>query len=83
MPAGVTRALREWQARRGSARLEQGVVLRVDRPETLADLRRQPAIARLLGEELGPRAVLVPRANLRQVQAWLAEQGYLEADARD
>ena len=83
VPTGVTRALREWQARRGSARLEQGVVLRVDRPETLAALRRQPALARLLGEELGPRAVLVPQANLRQVRAWLAEQGYLEADARD
>jgi hypothetical protein len=54
------------------------VVLRVDRPETLGALRREPAIARLLGEALGPQAVLVPRANVKQVRRWLLEQGYLE-----
>jgi hypothetical protein len=50
----------------------------VDRPETLAALRREPAIARLLGETLGPQVVLVPRANVKQVRRWLLEQGYLD-----
>jgi hypothetical protein len=78
-PAQVLDDLRRWGERSGSVRLESGVVLRVDRPETLKALRREPAIARLLGEALGPQAVLVPRANLRQVRRWLLEQGYLES----
>jgi hypothetical protein len=77
-PARVLDDLRSWAERSGSVRLEPGVVLRVDRPETLGALRREPAIARLLGEALGPGAVLVPRANVRQVRRWLLEQGYLE-----
>jgi hypothetical protein len=77
-PAGVLDVLRNWGERSGSVRLEPGVVLRVDRPETLAALRREPAIARLLGEALGPGAVLVPRAYVKQVRRWLLEGGYLE-----
>jgi hypothetical protein len=77
-PAKVLDDLRRWGERSGSVRMEAGVVLRVDRPETLEALRREPAIARLLGEVLGPQAVLVPRANVKQVRRWLLEQGYLE-----
>jgi hypothetical protein len=77
-PAGVLNDLRSWGERSGSVRLEPGVVLRVDHPETLKSLRREPAIARLLGEDLGPEAVLVPRANVKQVRRWLLEQGYLD-----
>jgi hypothetical protein len=78
-PAGVLDVLRNWGERSGSVRLEPGVVLRVDRPETLATLRREPTIARLLGEVLGPQAVLVPRPNVKRVRRWLLEQGYLES----
>jgi hypothetical protein len=77
-PARVLDDLRSWAERSGSVRLEPGVVLRVDRPETLGALRREPAIARLLGEALGPQTVLVPRANVKQIRRWLLEQGYLE-----
>jgi hypothetical protein len=77
-PANVLDDVQRWGQRSGSVRLEPGVVLRVDRPETLGALRREPAIARLLGEALGPQAVLVPRANVKQVRRWLLEQGYLE-----
>ncbi len=77
-PAVVLDRLRRWSERSGRVRLEPGVVLRVDRPETLKALRRNPAMARLLGEALGPQAVLVPRDNVRQVRRWLVEQGYLE-----
>jgi hypothetical protein len=78
MPSKVLDNLRSWGERSGSVRLEPGVVLRVDRPETLKALRRDPAVARLLGEVLGPQAVLVPRANVRHVRLWLMEQGYLD-----
>jgi hypothetical protein len=70
--------LRSWGERSGSVRLETGVVLHVDHPETLKALRREPAIARLLGEALGPGAMLIPRSNVKQVRRWLLEQGYLE-----
>jgi hypothetical protein len=77
-PHKVLAALQRWGERSGSVRLEPGVVLRVDRPETLNALRREPAIAPLLGEVLGPQTVLVPRDNVGQVRRWLLEQGYLE-----
>jgi len=78
VPAKLPDALRSWGERSGSVRLEPGVVLRVDHPEILKSLHRDPAIARLLGEALGPQAVLVPRANVTRVRRWLLEQGYLD-----
>ena len=78
VPAKLPDALRSWGERSGSVRLEPGVVLRVDHPEILKSLHRDPAIARLLGETLGPQAVLVPRANVTRVRRWLLEQGYLD-----
>jgi hypothetical protein len=78
VPAKVLDDLRRWYERSGSIRLEQEVVLRVDHPETLQALRRDSAIAPLLGEVLGPQAVLIPRANVRLVRRWLMAHGYLE-----
>lgn len=77
--AKLLESLESWYRRGGSVRLEPGVVLRVDRPETLTALRQHPIIAPWLGETLGPQAVLVPRSNLERVRRWLAEQGYLES----
>jgi hypothetical protein len=76
-PQDVLDGLQSWSERSGSVKLEPGVVLRVDRPEILKALREEPTIARLLGEALGPQAVLVPRANVKQVRRWLMDQGYL------
>jgi hypothetical protein len=76
----VLDTLRGWQDRGGAVQLEQSTVLRVDHPETLQALRRHPAIGPLLGEVLGPQAVLIPRANVGRVRRWLAEQGYLEGN---
>jgi hypothetical protein len=78
VPARVLEGLRTWYERSGSVRLEQGILLRVDRPETLQALRKHPEISRLLGEVLGPLTVLVPRSNVEQVRRWLFKQGYLE-----
>ena len=74
----VLNDLRRWYDRGGSVHLIEGTVLRVDHPETLKALRRDSAIAPLLGEVLGPQAVLVPRKNVSQVRRWLIQQGYLE-----
>jgi hypothetical protein len=78
VPDKVMAGLRGWQKHTASLRLEEGAVLRADRPETLQALRRDPTIAPLLGEILGPLAILVPREHLGQVRRWLAERGYLE-----
>ena len=78
VPPKAAEAMQRWHKRGSAIRLEQGVILRVDAPETLAALRRQPALAPLLGEALGPQAVLVPQANIQRVRRWLVEQGYLE-----
>jgi hypothetical protein len=77
VPDKVMAGLRGWQKHTLSLRLEEGAVLRADRPETLQALRRDPTIAPLLGEILGPLAILVPRQHLAQVRRWLAERGYL------
>ena len=78
VPPQALETLQRWHQRSGAIRLERGVILRVDHPETLAALRRHPALAPLLGEVLGPQAVLVPHANIQRVRHWLVEQGYLD-----
>jgi hypothetical protein len=78
MPARVAEGLRKWYERSGSVHLEQSTVLRVDRPEILKALQDHAEIGPLLGERLGPQAVLIPRANVEQVRRWLLKQGYLE-----
>jgi hypothetical protein len=78
VPLKALEALQRWHQRGGAIRLERGVILRVDHPDTLAALRRHPALAPLLGEALGPQAVLVPQANIQRVRHWLVEQGYLD-----
>jgi hypothetical protein len=78
IPAKILDGLQTWHMRRGSIHLERGVVMRVDRPETLKGLRRDPVVGPLLGKELGPGAVLVPRENVSQVRRWLMERGYLD-----
>jgi hypothetical protein len=77
-PPRVIEGVRKWYARSGSVRLEQSTLLRVDRPEILKALQEHAEIGPLLGERLGPQAVLVPRRNVEQVRRWLLKHGYLE-----
>jgi hypothetical protein len=80
VPPQVLDSLRRWYGRSGAVRLERGMILRVGHPETLTALRRDPTIAPLLGDVLGPQAALVPQANVQQVRQWLREQGYLDEE---
>jgi hypothetical protein len=82
VPPKVLDGLRRWRDRSGAVRLERGVILRVKRPEILTTLRGDPIVAPLLGETLGPQAVLVPQANAQRVRHWLVEQGYLDEERR-
>jgi hypothetical protein len=77
-PPRVVEGVRKWYGRSGSVQLEQSTLLRVDRPEVLKALQEHAEIGPLLGERLGPQAVLVPRRNVEQVRRWLLKHGYLE-----
>jgi hypothetical protein len=62
--------------------LEQLTVLRVSKPEVLAELKASPA-ARFLAEQLGPTAVIVKAGAAPKVLAALAELGLLAESSVD
>jgi hypothetical protein len=76
VPPAFVKALKRWEAQGTEARLEQLTVLRVSRPEVLAELKASPA-ARFLAEQLGPTAVIVKGGAGPKVLAALAELGLL------
>jgi hypothetical protein len=76
VPPAFVRALKRWEAHGSEARLEPQVVLRVSRPQVLAELRRSKA-GRFLGEALGPVAAVVKPGAQAKVLAALAEMGLL------
>jgi hypothetical protein len=76
VPQRVLDALARWQ-RAGAARLERALVLHLDHPDLLQQLRRDAQIGPLLGETVGPASVLVPLTNEQRVRRWLTDHGYL------
>jgi hypothetical protein len=76
VPPAFIKALKRWEAQGTEARLEQLTVLRVSRPEVLAELKASPA-ARFLAEQLGPTAIIVKGGAAPKVLAALAELGLL------
>jgi hypothetical protein len=76
VPPAFIKALRRWEAQGTEARLEQLTVLRVSKPEVLAELKASPA-ARFLAEQLGPTAIIVKQGASLKVMAALAELGLL------
>jgi hypothetical protein len=82
LPPAFVRALKRWQQNGTEARLEVQMVLRVNRPEVLEELRKSRA-GRFLGESLGPTAVIVKPGARSNVLAALAELGLLAEAAAD
>jgi hypothetical protein len=82
VPPALVKALKRWEARGTEARLEQVTILRVSKPEVLAELKKSPA-ARFLGETLGPTAVVVQAGAAPKVLAALAELGLLAETSLD
>ena len=83
VPPALVKALKRWEAQGTEARVEQLTVLRVSKPEVLAELKKSPA-ARFLGERLGPTAVVIQAGAAPKVLAALAELGLLaESDLVD
>lgn len=76
-PLKVVETLRSWGSRRATVMMERVTLLRVAREDIAEELRRHPLLGPLLGEQLGPRVLLVPAKNLVEVRRLLAEAGYL------
>jgi hypothetical protein len=79
IPPAFVKALKRWERNGTEARIENPVVLRVNRPEVLEELRKSKA-GRFLGEILGPTTVIVKKGAQSKVLAALAEMGLLAED---
>ncbi len=79
-PLKVVEALRTWGRRRSTARLERATLLRVAYEGLIEELREQPRLAPLLGEQVGPTALLIPEKKVAEVRRLLLELGYLEGE---
>lgn len=77
-PLKVVETLRRWGARRSTAKIETATLLRLADETLAAELRDHPELGPLLGEVIGPAAILIPPENSQAVRRWLLELGYLE-----
>lgn len=78
MPLALVEALRGWDRRTRTVLLESLVVIRVNEPDILAELRRHPQIGPLLGQSIDAKTVIVPQKNVPAVQDYLRSAGYLQ-----
>jgi hypothetical protein len=76
-PLKVVETLRDWGRRPGAARLQRLTLLRLRDETMIAELRRHPEVGPLLGETVGPLAVLVQEDNVRRLRQLLEALGYL------
>jgi hypothetical protein len=78
-PLKVVENLRTWGQRRDTVQLERATLLRLKHEALATELRQHPALAKLLGERVGPTAFLIPADNVTEVRRLLMELGYLES----
>ncbi len=76
VPPVLVKALQRWEANDTEARIETLTVLKVSKPEVLAELRASRA-ARFLGEIIGPTTVVIQPGAESKVMAALTELGLL------
>jgi len=77
IPPRLLNALQRWDERGLEARLEYGVILRVEDAALLDELFAQRATARYLGERLGPTVVRMRERDLESLLAAAARSGLL------
>lgn len=77
-PLALVESLRNWDRQTGAVKLEQLTVLRVNHESTLAELRNHPQIGPMLGQSIGPKAVVIPEKHLAAAKKYLQETGYFE-----
>jgi hypothetical protein len=79
IPPVLVKALKRWEAHGTEARAETQVILKVNKPEVLEELRKSKA-ARFLAEPLGPTSIVIKSGAQSKVMAALAEMGLLAED---
>jgi hypothetical protein len=77
VPPRLLKALARWGEHGREARLDHGVVLRVDDADLLDKLFSRRATARYLGERLGPTAVVVRTRDMTSLLAAAVRFGLL------
>jgi hypothetical protein len=77
-PLKLVETLLTWGTRQGLVELEEATLLRLADEGLATELRAHPVLGRLLGESLGPGAILVPGKNVAEARSILKELGYLE-----
>jgi hypothetical protein len=76
-PLKVVETLRTWGTRQGTAYLERTTLLRFKHESQVDEICQNPQLKPLLGEVIGPKAILVPSENTLEVRRILIELGYL------
>jgi len=76
VPPNLVTALERFEQHGKQGRIEQVLVLRLNSPQILEELRASRA-ARFLGDPLGPTTVIVKPGAREKVLAALLEMGYL------
>jgi hypothetical protein len=76
----LTGAIQRWETRGSEAVLREAVVLKLANAELLDTLRGTPGLRDLLGEAVGPAAVLVKKDHFAEVRTALAALGILVDD---
>jgi hypothetical protein len=76
IPPALLKSLERWEQKGSEATIQPVTILRLSSPELLQTLRNSP-VARLLGEPLGPTAVIVKPRNIKKILSALADLGYL------
>lgn len=82
VPPALVKGLKRWDARGAEARVESLLLLRVNRPEIMEEIRKSKA-GKFLGELLSPTAVIVKGGAIQKVLAELAELGVLAEATSD
>jgi hypothetical protein len=77
-PLKVVETLRNWGARRSTIELERATLLRLTDESLVMELQQHSELGPLLGEVIGPKAILVPADNVNEVRRLLTELGFLE-----
>ena len=76
VPPSLVKALKRWEVNGAEARVETQVILRVNKPEVLKEMRNSSA-GKFLGEAISPTAVVVKSGAVQKVIGALAELGLL------
>jgi hypothetical protein len=83
VPPALVKALKNWNANGSEVRVENLVVLRVNKPEIIEEARKSKA-GKYFGELLSPTAVIIKSGAIQKVMEIFAELGLLiEGDEHD